>query len=226
MESPEAPGRRRRRSRPDVRRFAFGSVAAILTSVGLVVGFSSASSTKPNLIGALLIVAIADNLSDSLSIHIYQESEHLPPRTSFTTTLTNFLTRLALSMSFVVIVALLPLGAAAIAGAIWGLGLLVGLTYLLARDRGASVPIEITKHVALAAVVIVASGLIGTALSDGLDSLRPPITRVRSDERRPRERAAPERGRLTPDGHLAGAAGGQTASGWPTLVRSTRSARV
>ena len=63
-----------------VRTFAYGRAAAILTSVRLVVGFNEASSTTRDLIGALLIVAIADNLTDSLSIHIYQESEHLQPR--------------------------------------------------------------------------------------------------------------------------------------------------
>jgi VIT1/CCC1 family predicted Fe2+/Mn2+ transporter len=149
-----------------VRRFAYGSAAAILTSVGLVVGFNEASSTKRDLIGALLIVAIADNLTDSLSIHIYQESEHLQPRSSFTTALTNFAARFALSMSFVALVALLPLGAATVGCVIWGLTLLVTLTWVLARDRGFNVGIEITKHLVLAVVVVIASTIIGAALSN------------------------------------------------------------
>ena len=40
----------------------------------------------------------------------------------------------------------------------WGIALLVCFTYLVARNRGASVTSELIKHIALAAVVIVASG--------------------------------------------------------------------
>lgn len=57
----------------NLTRFAFGATAAIMTSMALIVGLGSANSGKTGIVGGLLIIAVADNLSDTLSIHIYEE---------------------------------------------------------------------------------------------------------------------------------------------------------
>jgi VIT1/CCC1 family predicted Fe2+/Mn2+ transporter len=145
-----------------IKRFSFGGAAAIVTSVALIIGLDAATATKPTIIGGLLIVAIADNLTDSLSIHIYQESERLEGHEAFVATLTNFAARLLVSLSFVLLVVLLPMHDAVPVSLGWGLLLLCGLTYLLARERRVSVVAEISKHIAVALVVIVASKAIGT----------------------------------------------------------------
>ena len=54
---------------------SFGATSAIVTSVGLMVGFGSADVRKSAIISGLLIVGLADNLTDTLSIHIFQQSE-------------------------------------------------------------------------------------------------------------------------------------------------------
>lgn len=87
--------------RLSLTRCSFGSTAAIVTSVGLIVGFGAATVSRPAIVSALLIVAFADNISDSLSIHIYQESENLEERAAFLATVTNFLARLMIALSFV-----------------------------------------------------------------------------------------------------------------------------
>jgi VIT1/CCC1 family predicted Fe2+/Mn2+ transporter len=143
------------------RNFSFGGAAAIVTNMGLIIGFDAATATKTMILSGLLIVAIADNLTDSLSIHIYQESEQLEPREAFYSTLTNFAARLVLSLSFVFLVWVLPLGVAVIASIVWGMLLLIGLTYIVARSRKLPVLPEIWKHIAVAAVVILSSKMIG-----------------------------------------------------------------
>ena len=80
-------------------------------------------------------MAIADNLTDSLSIHIYQESEQLESSAAFRATLINFAARLSLSLSFVILMVILPLRIAVVASILWGLLLLTGLSYRLARTR-------------------------------------------------------------------------------------------
>ena len=70
-----------------IRNFSFGATAAIVTSMGLIIGLDAATATKATILSGLLIVAIADNLTDSLSVHIYQESERLEPRVAFHATL-------------------------------------------------------------------------------------------------------------------------------------------
>jgi hypothetical protein len=51
---------------------------------------------------------LADNLTDSLSLHVYQEAERLNGRTAFRATLTNFGARVLVALTFVVIVLVLP----------------------------------------------------------------------------------------------------------------------
>ena len=59
------------------RAFTFGGTSAIVTSMGLVIGLQSATAPPPTIVSGLLVIALADNISDSLSIHMYQEAERL-----------------------------------------------------------------------------------------------------------------------------------------------------
>ena len=111
---------------------------------------------------SLLITGIADNLTDSLSVHIYQEkSEEMAERQAFRTTVANFISRLTVSSSFILLFLLLPTPSAIIACVIWGFLLLSGLSYLLARARGVSALSEILKHASVAFVVIAIGKAIG-----------------------------------------------------------------
>ncbi len=141
--------------------FSYGGTAGIVISTSLIMGLSAASATKVAIVSGLLIVAIADNLTDALSIHIYQESQQLEPRKAFRLTLTNFGTRLLISLSFVSLVVFLPMKTAVIAAVIWGILLLSTLTYLIARERNINFVPEIIKHVSVAVIVILASQFIG-----------------------------------------------------------------
>jgi VIT1/CCC1 family predicted Fe2+/Mn2+ transporter len=144
-----------------VRSFSFGATAAIITSMGLIIGFNATTATQSTILSGLLIVAITDNLTDSLSVHIYQESEMPEPRAAFQATLTYFSARLGLSLSFVFLMMILPLAIAVIASILWGLSLLMGLSYVAARARKLPVLREIAKHVAVAVAVMLSSTLIG-----------------------------------------------------------------
>lgn len=151
-----------------IRNFSFGGAAAILTSMGLIIGFDAVTATRATILAGLLIVALADNLTDSLSIHIYQESERLEPRKAFHATLTNFGTRLSLSLTFVLLVLFLPLRTAVMASIIWGVLLLGVLTYFVARDRKLPILPEVLKHLSVAAVVILTSKAIGHFVASGI----------------------------------------------------------
>ena len=140
----------------------FGGTAAIVTSMGLILGLQAAASSRQAIVGALLIVAVADNLSDSLSVHVYQEAERLEAREAFISTFANFVARLLVASTFVFMVIVLPPEALPWATTAWGLLLLAGLTHRIARARGAPVGKEIAKHVAIAAVVLFISRLLGT----------------------------------------------------------------
>ncbi len=142
-------------------RISFGGTAAIVTSMALIAGLEAAEAGKAGVISALLVAAVADNLSDSLSVHMYQESERLEQKNAFIGTVANFATRFVVCLTFVAIVATLPSQLAAICGVIWGMVLLTVLTCVLARYRGVSTVLEVAKHVSVAIAIIVVSQWVG-----------------------------------------------------------------
>jgi hypothetical protein len=132
--------------------------------MGLIVGLDASTASTATLLGSILIAGIGDNLTDSLSVHVYQESERLPEREAFRTTVINFIARLAVSLTFVLILMTLPRLAAVRLSVIWGFFLLSALSHLLARARAVSAWPEIWKHGVVAIVVILIGKAIGTWL--------------------------------------------------------------
>jgi VIT1/CCC1 family predicted Fe2+/Mn2+ transporter len=143
-------------------QMSYGGTAAIVTGMGLIVGFDSAKASKATLVGSLLLIAVADNLADSLAIHAYQESERLAPRQAFRSTVANFLTRFLVAGSFLALVLALPAGRVTPVALAWGMALLGTLTYFVSRHRGVAPLPEVAKHLAVAIVVIAVSRGIGT----------------------------------------------------------------
>lgn len=142
-------------------RISFGATAAIVTSMALIAGLEAANTGRAGLVSALLIAAVADNLTDSLSVHMYQESERFEQKDAFIGTLTNFGTRFLVCLSFVLIVVMLPKHLAAVWGMVWGMSLLAILTCILARHRRVSAISEMVKHLGVAAMIIMVSRGVG-----------------------------------------------------------------
>lgn len=142
-------------------RFTFGGTSAVVTSMGLVVGLGAATAPRVAVVSGLLIIGLADNLTDSLSIHVYQEAQKLEAKSAFRATTTNFLARFLVTLSFVAWVLFLPPGVVGPVSLAWGLALLGFLSFFLARARNVPVVPEIAKHVAVAVAVIVVSRAVG-----------------------------------------------------------------
>jgi vacuolar iron transporter family protein len=147
--------------RPTQTRFSFGATSAIITNLGIITGLDTLSNPKLSIIGALLVIALADNLSDSFGIHIYQESEHLSKKEVWLSTLTNFFTRLFVSSTFIALIVLLPIKVAAVCSIIWGLLILTVMTYAIAKQRKMSPYSAIFAHTIVAVFVVASSHFIG-----------------------------------------------------------------
>ena len=141
-------------------RISYGGTAGIVTGMALLVGLDAAHAGKASVIGALLIIAVADNLTDSLSVQMYEESERLEKREAFLRTVSNFATRFLVGLTFVVIVALSWKHAVAF-GVAWGMALLSAMSYILARGRKTCAIAEMVRHLGIALLVIVVSEGIG-----------------------------------------------------------------
>jgi VIT1/CCC1 family predicted Fe2+/Mn2+ transporter len=137
--------------------FSFGAVSAVITCLALIISFNTATSSKLGVIGSLLIIALADNISDTLGIHIYQEGEFSSFRNVWKATLSNFLTRLGVILIFVLIVFSLPPQAAAICSIVYGFFILTIVSYLIARKKNISPQKIISEHILIAIAVLIVS---------------------------------------------------------------------
>jgi len=138
-----------------------GATAAITTSMGLIAGLTQGETAKTSIITGLLIVAIADNISDSLGIHIYKESEGASRKEINSATYGNFIVRLFLALTFVLIVSFFSPSVALVVSSLWGLILLAILSRLIAKNKKTNSFREIIWHVAIALIVIASSKLLG-----------------------------------------------------------------
>ena len=142
-----------------------GATAAIVTSMGLIAGLAYESNAKTSIIAGLLVIAIVDNISDSLGIHIYKESEGANKQEIKSSTLGNFIIRLIITLIFVTIVLLFPPYIAFIVSSIWGLVLLTILSYLIARIKMTHPLREVVYHLAIALLVIIGCKFLGNFIS-------------------------------------------------------------
>lgn len=140
----------------------FGATSGVITTIGLIVGLNSGTRSITAVLGGILVIAVADAMSDALGIHLAEESD---PDTDhshvWSATIMTFVTKFIFSISFAVPLLLLPLGPAVVASVIWGLFVIVVLSYFLAKSQGESPLFIIAEHVGIAILVLVFSHYIG-----------------------------------------------------------------
>lgn len=127
-------------------------------------GLHSQANAKISIIGGIMVIALADNVSDSFGIHIYQESEKIETLEVWTSTIFNFISRILVSLSFVALMLMLPLNVAIISSMIWGLLLLAVVSYMIAKNESVNPYLSILTHVLIAVAVIFVSNLVGDLL--------------------------------------------------------------
>ena len=114
----------------------FGATSGVITTMGLITGLNSGTQSIAAVLGGILVIAVADSMSDALGIHLAEEPD---PNTDhehvWRATITTFLTKCIFALSFAVPLLLLALGPAVIASIIWGMTVIMILSYLLARAR-------------------------------------------------------------------------------------------
>ena len=84
--------------------FSFGLTSGIITTLGLIVGLHSSTHSAIVIIGGILVIAIADALSDALGIHISEESEKKhSTKEIWESTFATFLSKFVFALTFIVL---------------------------------------------------------------------------------------------------------------------------
>jgi VIT1/CCC1 family predicted Fe2+/Mn2+ transporter len=142
--------------------FSFGLTSGITTTLGLIVGLHSSTQSDLVVIGGILVIAIADAMSDALGIHVSEESENKHSiKEIWESTIATFLSKFVFALSFIVPVLFLQLSTAIIICVIWGLSLITIFSYYIAKQQNIKPYRVILEHLLIAIIVIVATHYVG-----------------------------------------------------------------
>ena len=140
----------------------FGATSGVITTIGLLTGLYAGTGTVAAVLGGILVIAVADAMSDALGIHLAEEAD---PNTStqhvWAATISTFFTKFVFAISFAIPLLLLPLQHAVVASIAWGMLVITVLSYFLAKAQGERPLPIITEHLAIAILVVVLSHQIG-----------------------------------------------------------------
>ncbi len=142
--------------------FGFGITSGIITTLGLIVGLYSGTHSKLAVIGAIIIIAVADAFSDSLGIHVSEEvARRLSSKQIWTSTVSTFLAKSFFALTFIIPILLFEFFTAILVSIIWGMFLLGLFSFYIAKDKNKNPLKTILEHLAIAFLVIIITYLLG-----------------------------------------------------------------
>lgn len=140
---------------------SFGLTSGIITALGLMVGLHSGTESTKVVIGGLLVIAIADALSDALGMHMSEEEGRSSRHQVWITTITTFLGKMAFTLIFIIPILLLPLTTAVITCVIIGLILIGLLSFYIAKQRKLNPTVVIAKHLFITVLAVFLTHYLG-----------------------------------------------------------------
>jgi len=142
--------------------FSFGLTSGIITTLGMIVGLQSGTHSRTIVIGGIMIIAIADAMSDSLGMHISEEAEHYhAAKEIWQATFATFIFKFLTALTFVAPILAFDFSLAVVVCVVWGLALLALFSYVMAKKQEISPWKVVGEHLLIAAVVIVATHYLG-----------------------------------------------------------------
>lgn len=143
--------------------FGFGITSAIITTLALIVGLNAGTHSRSIVLGGILIIAIADAMSDALGMHISEEAGHkkISNKEVWESTISTFVFKFIFALSFIIPILLFELNTAIIISLIWGLFLLTSFSFYLAKDKKLNPLKVIGEHVTIAILVILTTHFVG-----------------------------------------------------------------
>ena len=142
--------------------FSFGLTSGIITTLGLIVGLQSSTNSYIAIIGGVLVIAIADALSDAFGVHVSEEAENKHSnREVWESTAATFLSKFIFAITFLIPILIFSLDIAIIVSVVWGLFLIAIFSFYMAKIQETSPLKIVTEHLLIAIIVIIMTHYIG-----------------------------------------------------------------
>ncbi len=141
---------------------SFGLTSGVITTLGLMVGLNSGTNSKLAVVGGILIIAIADSLSDALGIHVSEEAENTHTHKEiWESTIATFLAKFFSALIFIIPVLLFELTIAIIVSGVWGFLVVGFLSYKIGKFQKTSIWKVISEHLLILTAVIIITHYLG-----------------------------------------------------------------
>ena len=145
---------------------SYGTTSAVITSLAIMIAISGTANSVVTIITALLIIAIADNISDSFGIHIYAESEAVNGKEVTRTTMYNFISRVIVVAVFIAFILLFNMTIAIILSITFGLTVIAVVSYYISKmQKKHDMVMSILKHLLITIAVIIGSFILRIIIS-------------------------------------------------------------
>ncbi len=145
---------------------SFGLTSGIITTLGLIVGLHSGTHSKILIIGGILVIAVADAMSDALGIHVSEEShKKCSQKEIWESTFATLFSKFVIALIFLIPIIILDLSVAIIISVLWGLLLIGIVSYYIARQKTEKAWKIVLEHLGIAIIVIIITHYIGDWVS-------------------------------------------------------------
>lgn len=142
--------------------FSFGLISGIVTTLGMIVGLHSSTHSKIFVLGGILVIAIADALSDAMGIHFSEESENKHSfKEIWESTVATFLSKFIFALTFVIPILLFELSTAILLCIIWGVILTMIFSIYLAKSQNKKIVQTVVEHLVLIIMVVIITHFVG-----------------------------------------------------------------
>ena len=146
-------------------RFAFGISSAVMTTLGLMIGLNSATSSRVAVIGGIVGIAVADSCSDSMGMYASKKSERGASSAALGSALSTFFGKFFFTLTFIIPYIFLPLDAAIYVCIAWGILLLSFVNVQIAFVQEDPVLRTVLANIGIATFVMLASYLAGLGVA-------------------------------------------------------------
>jgi VIT1/CCC1 family predicted Fe2+/Mn2+ transporter len=140
----------------------FGITSGTITTLGLIAGLHSGTQSKLAILVGIIVLAVADALSDAIGIHISEEAENQhTPSEQWQSAFFTFISKLCVALSFIIPLQLFDIFTAILASVVWGALLISIFSYLMAKSQKQNIAKVIAEHVTVMLLVVVIAHFIG-----------------------------------------------------------------
>lgn len=141
--------------------FGFGLTSGIITTLGMMIGLNMVTHSKVAVLAGILVIAITDALSDAVAIFMADETSSHKEVSIWQESISLFISKLVVGFTFALPVIFLDLNLAVSASVIYGLVLLLALSYFIAKNDRHPILKLVISHLLVAILVIIISAIVG-----------------------------------------------------------------